>query len=225
MAYFIFLKSLRSLGEFRKNPHVKIPLKSPCANFQSHCIFKNSKFYSEIILLSFRPIQPIGPAAAHSFFSNRLIFPPLPTGPRPPGRPNRPPVIFFLPHQSQARCHRRPSSRCLHGRPDASTGREKWPHLIPLHFPPLISAIPPSLIPETGAFNPAIEAPSSRQLKALGPPLPRLRPIKADQALGGASHTSNAPSPSPHRTLVIARLSRSLEVCRSARRYNEYSAI
>jgi hypothetical protein len=33
MAYFIFLKSLRSIGEFRKNPHVKIPPKSPCTNF------------------------------------------------------------------------------------------------------------------------------------------------------------------------------------------------
>jgi hypothetical protein len=55
MTYFIFLKSLRSLGEFRKNPHVKIPPKSPCANFQSLGIFKDPKFYSEIILLSFRP--------------------------------------------------------------------------------------------------------------------------------------------------------------------------
>jgi hypothetical protein len=41
MAYYIFLKSLRSLEEFRKNPHVKIPPKSPCANFQSIGIFKN----------------------------------------------------------------------------------------------------------------------------------------------------------------------------------------
>jgi hypothetical protein len=44
MAYFIFLKSLRSLGEFRKNSHVKIPSKSPFANFQSLCIFKNPNF-------------------------------------------------------------------------------------------------------------------------------------------------------------------------------------
>jgi hypothetical protein len=41
MSYYIFLKSLRSQEEFRKNPHVKIPAKSPCANFQSHSIFKN----------------------------------------------------------------------------------------------------------------------------------------------------------------------------------------
>jgi hypothetical protein len=44
MTYFIFLKSLRSLEEFRKNPHVKIPPKSPCANFQSLFIFENSNF-------------------------------------------------------------------------------------------------------------------------------------------------------------------------------------
>jgi hypothetical protein len=41
MAYFIFPKYLRSLEEFRKNPHVKIPPKSPCANFQSLGKFKN----------------------------------------------------------------------------------------------------------------------------------------------------------------------------------------
>jgi hypothetical protein len=40
MAYNIFLKSLRSLHEFRKNPHIKIPPKSPCINFQRPNIFK-----------------------------------------------------------------------------------------------------------------------------------------------------------------------------------------
>jgi hypothetical protein len=48
MAYYIFLKSLRSLEEFRKNPHVKIPPKSPSTNFQSIDKFKNSIFNSEI---------------------------------------------------------------------------------------------------------------------------------------------------------------------------------
>jgi hypothetical protein len=41
MAYYIFLKSLRSLEEFRKNPHVKILPKSPSTNFQSLGKFKN----------------------------------------------------------------------------------------------------------------------------------------------------------------------------------------
>jgi hypothetical protein len=35
MAHFISLKHLDSLEDFRKNPHVKIPSKSPCTNFQS----------------------------------------------------------------------------------------------------------------------------------------------------------------------------------------------
>jgi hypothetical protein len=58
MAYFIFLKYLRSLEEFRKNPHVKIPPKSPCANFQSLDIFKKLIFIQKGIFFGFRPIRP-----------------------------------------------------------------------------------------------------------------------------------------------------------------------
>jgi hypothetical protein len=61
MAYYIFLKSLRSLEEFRKNPHVKIPPKSPCANFQSLDKFKNPIFNSKFSFLCFRPGRPCGP--------------------------------------------------------------------------------------------------------------------------------------------------------------------
>jgi hypothetical protein len=39
MTYFIFLKYLDSLEDFRKNHNVKIPSKSPCANFQSSAKF------------------------------------------------------------------------------------------------------------------------------------------------------------------------------------------
>jgi hypothetical protein len=66
MAYYIFLKSLRSLEEFRKNPHVKIPPKSPFTNFQSLGKFKNAIFNSEILfsLFSVRPtLQPTRPLA------------------------------------------------------------------------------------------------------------------------------------------------------------------
>jgi hypothetical protein len=48
-----------------KNPHVKIPPKSPCANFQSLGIFKNSIFIRKGIFLRFRPIRP-SPACAGS---------------------------------------------------------------------------------------------------------------------------------------------------------------
>jgi hypothetical protein len=44
MACYIFLKSLRSLAEFRKNPHVKIPPKSPSTNFQTLDKFKKIQF-------------------------------------------------------------------------------------------------------------------------------------------------------------------------------------
>jgi hypothetical protein len=55
MAYYIFLKSLRSLEEFRKNPHVKISPKSHSTNFQSLGKFKNLIFNSEILSLDFGP--------------------------------------------------------------------------------------------------------------------------------------------------------------------------
>jgi hypothetical protein len=53
MAYYIFLKSLRSLEEFRKNPHVKIPPKSSYTNFQALVNSKNPIFNSEILFLDF----------------------------------------------------------------------------------------------------------------------------------------------------------------------------
>jgi hypothetical protein len=83
MAYFIFLKYLRSLEEFRKNPHVKIPPKSHCANFQSLGKFKNLIFNSKIIFLCFRPGQPYGPLGLWPSWprwhlSSRGPKPPLP---------------------------------------------------------------------------------------------------------------------------------------------------
>jgi hypothetical protein len=68
MAYYVFLKSLRSLEEFRKNPHVKIPPKSPSTNFQSLGKLKNPIFNSEILfLISVRPTmwptRPLSPAS------------------------------------------------------------------------------------------------------------------------------------------------------------------
>jgi hypothetical protein len=82
MAHYIFLKSLRSLEEFRKNPHVKIP-----TNFQSLGKFKNPIFNSEILFLisarpTLRPTRPLSPASP-------LAVPPLqaetvPAGPSSP---------------------------------------------------------------------------------------------------------------------------------------------
>jgi hypothetical protein len=183
---------MTSLEEFRKNPHVKIPPKSPCANFQSLGIFKNKILFGK----EFSPSL-----SAHPAFRPSLFFPPLPhwataSWPaQPTARPNWPPSSSSRTDTGHARCCRRPASRRLPGRPDASTGREKRPHLIPLHFPPLIGAISPSSIPETGAFNPTIEAPSTPVIEDARP---RLLPIKADPTPGEAPHTSNALT-RPHR--------------------------
>jgi hypothetical protein len=80
MAYFIFLKYLRSLEEFRKNPPIKIPPKSSCANFQSLGIFKNLIFIRKGIFFRFWPIRP----------SLARAGPLRPTGRWLPARPTRP---------------------------------------------------------------------------------------------------------------------------------------
>jgi hypothetical protein len=76
MAYFIFLKYLRSLQEFKKNPHVKIPPKSRCANFQNLAIFKNLIFIQKGILFRFWPIRPspTHPSRVGVFAEWRILF-------------------------------------------------------------------------------------------------------------------------------------------------------
>jgi hypothetical protein len=60
---------LRSLEEFRKNPHIKIPPKSAPTNFQSLGIFKNQIFIRKRIFPSLsaqsaqRPVGPSGLSA------------------------------------------------------------------------------------------------------------------------------------------------------------------
>jgi hypothetical protein len=80
MAYFIFLKYLDSLEDFRNNPHVKITLKSPCANFQRLGIFKNPIFIRKRTLLRFWPIRP----------SPARVGPLCPAGLRAHAQPTRP---------------------------------------------------------------------------------------------------------------------------------------
>jgi hypothetical protein len=79
MACYIFLKSLRSLEEFRKNPHVKIPPKSPSTNFQSlgklKIQFLIQKFF---FLISARPtLQPTRPLAPPAHWPRRPCRPNL----------------------------------------------------------------------------------------------------------------------------------------------------
>jgi hypothetical protein len=86
MAYYIFLKSLRILEEFKKNPHIKIPPKSPCINFQSLEKFKNLIFILKRFSLWISAQQPAG-----------LLGPFGPTGP----------AGFLLPPRAKQSRHRR----------------------------------------------------------------------------------------------------------------------
>jgi hypothetical protein len=119
MAYFIFLKYLRSLEEFRKNPHVKIPPKSPCANFQSLAIFKNSIFIRKGIFFRFRPIRP-SPAHAGLLRPIGYQIPAQPTRPKPRWR-----ILFDFAHSGRdafslsRHCHVGPACQ-LHPLPHAS---------------------------------------------------------------------------------------------------------
>jgi hypothetical protein len=72
MAYYIFLKSLRSLEEFRKNPHVKIPPKSPSTNFPSLGKFKIQFLIQKSFFFTFGPATQPRPI---SFFFQPAAFP------------------------------------------------------------------------------------------------------------------------------------------------------
>jgi hypothetical protein len=120
MAYFIFLKYLDSLEDFRKNPHAKIPPKSHCANFQSFGIFKNSIFNQKRFFFStFGPIgpvanRPIRPFGQHSP-AGRLLPPPAleqSAQAATTGRPRTAPMVGadYL-HQRENNCHITPSFR------------------------------------------------------------------------------------------------------------------
>jgi hypothetical protein len=138
MPYFIFLKYLRSLEEFRKNPCVQIPPKSTCANIQSLGIFKNPIFIQKKNFPS--TFGPISPAAR---------WPIQPFGPHgPTGRLLPPPA----PKQSaQAATAGRPHAAPMVG-PDYLHRRENNGCITP-SFPQLSGALPPLQSSVTGAFN------------------------------------------------------------------------
>jgi hypothetical protein len=177
MAYYIFLKSWRSLEEFRKNPHLKIPPKSPSTNFQFLPIIKNQIFIRKRIFLHFRPIRPSGqPAysASHPTLPPGLRFPhpacrPMPPpGLRPVARPSWPTreVVSLLamqppPRQAAMASATFPTSPSPYGRPLPILNPSLNHDLQPLFIPPLIPSAGRSRIPRP----------------VLGPSLP-LAPIK-----------------------------------------------
>jgi hypothetical protein len=150
-------------------------------------IYSKIKFYSEKNFPHFWPNQPSS-QPAHSDFrpsrstlfslSNRPSPPPLPTGPRPLGRPSSPhgPTGHLLPPPAPEPIAQGAAAGRPHAAPtvdpDASTERKKWPHQSPF-IPPLIGAIPLLQSLVTGTFNPGpLKLLQRRPLKALG--LPRL---------------------------------------------------
>jgi hypothetical protein len=160
MAYFIFLKYLRSLEEFRKNPHVKIPAKSPCANFQSLGIFKNSIFIRKGIFLRFWPIQP-SPAHAGPL---HLV------GHRIPARPTRSKPHWCI-------CQKAYSLRLCALRQRCLLSLTSLPCVARLSAPspsprrPTIAASPRPLWPPHAARPPTLRCQARSSLPALIPPL------------------------------------------------------
>jgi hypothetical protein len=174
-------------------------------------VYSKIKFYSEKNFPHLRPNRPsaswpirtFGPAAT-LFFAFQKVVPPLPTGPRPLGRPNRPPSSSCCTGAGHTRRRRRPASRHPHGRPRCLHQKKKWLHQSPF-IPPLIGAIPPFQSPVTGAFNLGpLKLLQRRPLKALG--LPRLTSALLKAAPSSVKTPTpptllllalNAPSPSP----------------------------
>jgi hypothetical protein len=113
---------LRSLEEFRKNPHVKIHPKSPPTNFQSLAIFKNQIFIRKRIFLHFRPRtaqRPVGPSGLSA--RQPSPAPPSSRGPRTRARPIPGGYAFSL-------CHHHVGPTCqLHHLPRAARPRLKSP--------------------------------------------------------------------------------------------------
>jgi hypothetical protein len=149
MTYYIFFKSLGSLEEFRKNPHIKIPP----TNFQSLGILKNSIFIQKRIFLQLlaqsaqRPASPPSP-------TSRLVPPPAPE------------------QSAQATTAGQPRAAPMVG-PDYLHKRENNGRITHPLFPPLSSALPLLQSLVTGAFNPgALKLLQRRPLKALAPPHP-----------------------------------------------------
>jgi hypothetical protein len=149
-------------------------------------VYSKIKFYSEKNFpRHFRPTRSFGPV----FFSSP---PPLGHGllAGPAHRTAQPTTFFHLPHQRRARTVLLPVGLAPPPRsPRRFHRKRKMAASNSPSFPPLIGAISPSSIPETGTFNPTIEAPSTPVIEDARP---RLRPIKADPAPGEAPHTSNA---------------------------------
>jgi hypothetical protein len=169
MAYYIFLKSLRSLEEFRKNPHVKIPPKSPSTNFPSIGKFKIQFLIQKSFFFTFGPATQPRPI---SFFPYGRF--PLPTGPQPqPARPQPPPALACRPARAAEPPRPRPTG-FIAARPTRVLGVFCEIHFL-LDFTPSVRSVS-SLRPLTpGPHLSGSSSPPRRPTPAAPPsPAPRL---------------------------------------------------
>jgi hypothetical protein len=158
MAYYIFLKSLRSLEKFRKNPHVKIPPKSP-TNFQSLCILKNPIFIRKEFFLRIWPTRPSLARAGPLRTAGRRARALGPSRPAWPWRNCQKPSLLrvcaaqrrrLLPLSPPSGPHPSDSPLPRTGRPRSEIPRAAAPRLgcprafttLPHHSPPLIPLKP-----------------------------------------------------------------------------------
>jgi hypothetical protein len=159
MAYFIFLKYLRSLEEFRKNPHVKIPPKSS-TNFQSLDIFENQILFGKEFSFTFGPTCP---AASRPF------------GPRSP--PSR---FFLLTAPAEHRLFLLPRRHAMDAAPSIFHAMELQRSPPPITPPSSIGrSYPPPFTPITAAMK----APFTATARHSRLPPPLYRPYKRVPAL------------------------------------------
>jgi hypothetical protein len=185
MEYYIFLKPLRSQEEFIKNPHVKIPPKSPSTNFQSLCKFKNPIFNSEILFLDFSPADLVAHSA--SGLARPLAAPPPQAETVPAGPSSQRVGRVFAGNASSLLVHAFRAG-CL--------------SLVPLTIGPQLSAPSPTSSRPSSPAPP----PSAAQLHASGatkPLPPRLHfpslnfPLKPSPVFNGNTDANHPSHPSP----------------------------
>jgi hypothetical protein len=163
MSYFIFLKYLRSLEEFRKNSHAKFPPKFPYANFQSLDKFKNlsSSLSARLPLPAHSAFGPAGPASPSPPAGRSQLCRPKPLGPRAPLAYLQKYVFFF-------------DSRLLFSAPSLYPPANTWAPLVGFIFsttptdPDRVSTVPPA--PRLGCRR-AITAPITPPLIPFKPSL------------------------------------------------------
>jgi hypothetical protein len=171
MAYFIFLKSLESLEDFKKNPHVQIFSKSPCAIFfevlpNSENQSKNRKYIS----FTFGPFGlscQNGPPASPAHFPSSAHQPRWSTDLGLLVSPSCPAPSLLLPHTDRAlstssvRCRATPSL-CpprRHGREPSGHALSPSPPLLATSTSPSSDNQRPSMAPHR-CLRPATSPPS-----------------------------------------------------------------